>query len=110
MVWVQQERKSVLYSSHAAQLRRLQVSWGWSASVHVLFSILAPLQSLYEQSPGREYPSYGGGGVRQEKSFQELKQQLASVLVLAYFDKDAHTRVIADASPVGLGEVLGEKC
>ena len=26
--------------------------------------------------------------------------------MLAYFDKDAHTRVIADASPVGLGAVL----
>ena len=42
----------------------------------------------------------------QEKSFQELKKQLASAPVLAYFDKDAHTRVIADASPVGLGAVL----
>ena len=42
----------------------------------------------------------------QEKSFQELKKQLASASVLAYFDKDAHTRVIADASPVGLGAVL----
>ena len=38
--------------------------------------------------------------------FQELKQQLASAPVLAYFDKDAHTRVIADSSPVGLGAVL----
>ena len=45
-------------------------------------------------------------GSEQEKSFQELKQQLASAPVLAYFDKDAHTRVIADASPVGLGAVL----
>lgn len=39
-------------------------------------------------------------------SEQELKQQLASVPVLAYFNKDAHTRVIAHASPVGLGAVL----
>ena len=31
---------------------------------------------------------------------------MASAPVLAYFDKDAHTRVIADASPVGLGAVL----
>ena len=42
----------------------------------------------------------------QDKSFKELKKQLASAPVLAYFDKDAHTRVIADASPVGLGAVL----
>ena len=45
-------------------------------------------------------------GSEQEASFQELKQQLASAPVLAYFDKEAHTRVIADASPVGLGAVL----
>ena len=35
----------------------------------------------------------------QERSFQELKQQLASAPVLAYSDKNAHTQVIADASP-----------
>ena len=45
-------------------------------------------------------------GSEQEASFQELKQQLASAPVLAYFDKEAHTQVIADASPVGLGAVL----
>ena len=45
-------------------------------------------------------------GSEQEASFQELKQQLASAPVLAYFDKEAHTRVIADASPVGLGAVI----
>ena len=42
----------------------------------------------------------------QEQSFQKLKSQVASAPVLAYFDKDAPTRVIADASPVGLGAVL----
>ena len=31
---------------------------------------------------------------------------MASAPVLAYLDKEAHTRVIADASPVGLGAVL----
>ena len=45
-------------------------------------------------------------GEEQEKSFQKLKNQVASAPVLAYFDKDAFTRVIADASPVGLGAVL----
>jgi len=38
----------------------------------------------------------------QEKAFQTLKEQLAEVSILAYFDKTAHTRVIADASLVGL--------
>ena len=45
-------------------------------------------------------------GEEQENSFQKLKSQVASAPVLAYFDKDAPTRVIADASPVGLGAVL----
>ena len=45
-------------------------------------------------------------GEEQEQSFQKLKNQVASAPVLAYFDKDAFTRVIADASPVGLGAVL----
>ena len=45
-------------------------------------------------------------GEEQEKSFQKLKRQIASVPVLAYFDKEAHTQIIADASPVGLGAVL----
>ena len=45
-------------------------------------------------------------GSEQEASFQELKQQLASAPVLAHFDKEAHTQLIADVSPVGLGAVL----
>ena len=45
-------------------------------------------------------------GEEQEKSFQKLKGQIASAPVLAYFDKEAYTQIIADASPVGLGAVL----
>ena len=45
-------------------------------------------------------------GEKQEQSFQRLKSQVASAPVLAYFDKDMSTRVIAAASPVGLGAVL----
>ena len=45
-------------------------------------------------------------GEEQEKSFQRLKSQVASAPVLADFDKDTPTHVIADASPVGLGAVL----
>ena len=44
--------------------------------------------------------------VEQEKSLQKLKEQIASAPVLAYFDKEARTQIIADASPVGLGAVL----
>ena len=42
----------------------------------------------------------------QQQSFDELKKLLASAETLCYFDKNAHTKVIADASPVGLGAVL----
>jgi len=35
-----------------------------------------------------------------------LKETLASVETLACYDKDAKTRVLANASPVGLGAVL----
>jgi hypothetical protein len=40
-----------------------------------------------------------------EQSFQRLKEMLSSAQTLAYYDKDAPTQVIADASPVGLGAV-----
>ena len=45
-------------------------------------------------------------GKEQERSFVQLKRDLADSSILAYFDKDAQTRVVADASPVGLGAVL----
>ena len=35
-----------------------------------------------------------------------MKRQIACAPVLAYFDREAHTQIIADASPVGLGAVL----
>ena len=45
-------------------------------------------------------------GEEQEISFQKLKGQVACAPVLAYVDKNTFTRVIADASPVGLEAVL----
>lgn len=45
-------------------------------------------------------------GPEQKKAFSALKAELARATTLAYFDKDAPTQVIADASPVGLGAVL----
>ena len=41
-------------------------------------------------------------GGEQKKAFQELKERLARAETLGYFDEDAPTQVIADASPVGL--------
>ena len=45
-------------------------------------------------------------GLEQKKAFQELKDKLSSAITLGYFDKDAPTQVVADASPVELGAVL----
>ena len=74
---------------------------GFSACFIPNFATIAePLRGISRQ----ETPFVWGS--EQEASFQELKLQLASAPVLAYFDKEAHTRVIADASPVGLGAVL----
>ena len=72
---------------------------GFSARFIPNFATLAePLQATSRQGVP--------WGNEQEASFKELKRQLASAPILAYFDKDAHTRVIVDASPVGLGAVL----
>ncbi|XP_062609444.1 uncharacterized protein K02A2.6-like [Saccostrea cucullata] len=45
-------------------------------------------------------------GKSEQESFVELKRRLADAKTLGYYDKSAPTKVIADASPVGLGAVL----
>ena len=45
-------------------------------------------------------------GPEQKAYFQSLKESMARAGTLAYFDKTAPTKVVADASPVGLGAVL----
>ena len=47
-------------------------------------------------------------GNEQKEAFEELKRRLSSAETLGYFDKDAPTQVVADASPVGLGAVLAQ--
>ena len=45
-------------------------------------------------------------GPEQKVAFESLKNKVAEAGTLAYFDKDAPTKVIADAGPVGIGAVL----
>ena len=74
---------------------------GFSARFIPNFAALAePLRAISRQG----VPFVWGN--EQDASLKELKRQLARAPVLAYFDINAHTRVIADASPVGLGAVL----
>ena len=40
-------------------------------------------------------------GPEQKKSFECLKQKMEEACTLAYFDKNAPTKIITDASPVG---------
>ena len=42
-------------------------------------------------------------GKAQEEAFNTLKEDMAGASMLAYFDRGAPTKVIAGASPVGLG-------
>ena len=48
-------------------------------------------------------------GGEQKEAFRKLKQLLASSKTLGYYDPEAETSAIADASPVGLGAVLVQK-
>ena len=45
-------------------------------------------------------------GKEQKEAFVELKKRLSNSETLGYFDKDAPTQAIVDASPVGLGAVF----
>lgn len=65
-----------------------------------LATVSAPLRKLIKADEPFVW------GTEQQESFDELKKRLASAETLGYFDKEARTIVIADASPVGLGAVL----
>ena len=67
-----------------------------------LASVAAPLRQLTKSGEPFVW------GPEQQQSFDELKKRLSSAETLGYFDKNAPTKVIADANPrpVGLGAVL----
>ena len=45
-------------------------------------------------------------GQRGNRAFEGLKKQLAEASMMAFYDKEAPTEVVTDASPVGLGAIL----
>ncbi|MES9880447.1 MAG: RNase H-like domain-containing protein [Sedimenticola sp.] len=48
-------------------------------------------------------------GSEQQQSFDTLKDLMTSAHVMAFYNPDAETTVIADASPYGLGAILAQK-
>ena len=40
------------------------------------------------------------------QAFNTLKSMLTSSHVMAYFNKDKHTEIVVDASPVGIGAIM----
>ena len=63
-------------------------------------TVAEPLRRLTKKGVRFEF------GEEQKNAFNELKRRLSSAETLGYFDKDAKTLIIADASPVGLGAIL----
>ena len=63
-------------------------------------TISEPLRRLTRKNTPYEF------GKEQVESFEKLKNCLAEATTLAFFKKGAPTKIIADASPVGLGAVL----
>ena len=64
-----------------------------------LATVAEPLRKLTRKSVPFEW------GMEQKESFAALKKALANAETLAYFDRNADTQLITDASPVGLGAI-----
>ena len=68
-----------------------------------LASIAKPIQELTRKGVTFKW------GAEQQRSFQELKKLITQAETLAYYQVGCRTRIVADASPVGLGAVLTQQ-
>jgi len=68
-----------------------------------LATVAEPLRQLTKKNVPFKF------GEAERHSFCKLKELLAKCGTLAYYDPDAPTQVITDASPVGLGAVLVQR-
>ena len=66
-------------------------------------TIVEPLRELIR---GKEVWSWTD---RQTAALAEIKKRLISAKVMAYWRPDVDTRLITDASPVGLGAILEQR-
>lgn len=48
-------------------------------------------------------------GYQEEEAFEQIRNLLTNAPVVAYFTKNEKTRLVTDASPVGLGAVLEQQ-
>ena len=71
-----------------------------SRSISNLATIVEPLRQFTESGVKFQWES------EQQDAFKKLKELMAKACTLASFDPKAIIKVIADASPVGLGAVL----
>lgn len=86
---------------NATEVRSFLGLVGYSSRFIPQFATLSePLRRLTRKDTPFKF------GPEQKKAFSDLKAELARATTLAYFDKEAPTQVIVDASPVGLGAVL----
>ena len=65
-----------------------------------LSSIAEPIQRLTHKNAEFKW------GKEQQVAFEKLKELITHADALAYFNVNSRTRIVADASPVGLGAVL----
>ena len=65
-----------------------------------LSTVAEPIQRLTHKNVEFKWQS------EQQAAFNKLKELITSTTALAYFDVNSKTRIVADASPVGLGAVL----
>ena len=63
----------------------------------------APLRSLTKKGQKWHW------GKDQEKSFQQLKEDLTGTKVMAFYDTNKESTLLVDASPVGLGAILSQE-
>ncbi|XP_062568299.1 uncharacterized protein K02A2.6-like [Saccostrea cucullata] len=66
-------------------------------------TIAAPLRELTRKNTHWSWTK------RHQDAFDMLKRALVSAEALAYYNSKAETRIIVDASPVGLGAILAQK-
>ena len=91
--------------SRPCLLRKWEVSWGWHNTKFVpnFSSVTDPLWELTRGDNPFQW------GQRQQRAFEEVKSLITQAPTLGHYQRGVHTRLITEASPVGLGAVLEQQ-